>query len=174
LPGPKPKRAYLGLGGNLGDPKAAMAFALHALDAHDDISLVAVSSLYKTPPWGVTDQPDFLNAVAAVDTSLSARALLDVCLASELQLKRVRKERWGPRSIDIDVLIYGEDEIDEEGLTVPHPRMTDRAFVLAPLAEIAPEIELKGEPIEKHLAVVDKEGIETLGGGTDWWKGDAH
>lgn len=164
-------RAFLGLGGNLGDPAAAMAAALRALDRHAGVAVAAVSSLYRTPPWGVTDQPDFLNAVAALDTTLSARRLLDLCLAVERDLKRVRTERWGPRAIDIDILLFGDEAIDAEGLQVPHPRMADRAFVLVPLAEIAPELRLGGESLAGRRAGLDASGIERLPGGGGWWRG---
>ena len=163
-------RAYLGLGGNLGDPAAAMASALRALDANAAVSVVAVSSLYRTPPWGKTDQPDFMNAVAAIDTTLSPRALLDLCLETERALKRVRVERWGPRVIDMDILLFGSEQIEEEGLQVPHPRMGERAFVLAPLAEIAPDVIVDGEPAAGRLAGMDTAGIDRLPGGNDWWR----
>ena len=170
MPGRSETRAYLGLGGNLGDPAAAMAAALRALDAHEAVSVAFVSSLYRTPPWGVTDQPDFLNAVAAVDTTLSARELLELCLATERALKRVRAERWGPRLIDMDILVFGTGTIDEDGLQVPHPRMAGRAFVLAPLAEIAPELYVTGRTAAERLAEVDDSGIVRLDGGDGWWR----
>lgn len=170
MPGPSSTLAYLGLGGNIGDPVASMAAALQALDAHPDVRIAAVSSLYRTPPWGVTDQPDFINAVAAAETDLSARQLLDLCLSSELALKRVRNERWGPRSIDIDILLFGDEEIDEDGLHVPHPRMMQRAFVLAPLSEIASELRVKGELVSHLLAATDRAGIVKLEGGSAWWR----
>lgn len=162
-------RAYLGLGGNLGDPAAAMGAALRALDATASCSVAAVSSLYRTPPWGKPDQPDFLNAVAAVDTSLTARVLLDLCLEIERGLKRVRAERWGPRLIDIDVLLHGDTRVDEDGLQVPHPRMLDRAFVMVPLAEIAPDLSLAGRTAADHATGLDRAGIVARPGGRDWW-----
>ena len=163
-------RAYLGLGGNLGDPAAAMASALRALDADPGISVAAVSSLYRTPPWGVTDQPDFLNAVAAVDTRLPARPLLGRCLDVERALKRVRGIRWGPRIIDIDILLYGNRMIVEDGLQVPHPRMTDRAFVMVPLAEIAPRAKVETKMAAEWLPSLDASRIVRLPGGPDWWR----
>ena len=163
-------RAYVGLGGNLGDPAAAMAAALRAIDAQEDSSVSAVSSLYRTPPWGMTDQPDFLNAVAAVDTVLTARELLDLCLSTERMLKRVRAERWGPRVIDMDILLFGDAIIDEDGLQVPHPRMVERAFVVAPLAEIAPDLEILGVAAATRLAALDQTGIVRLPGGGEWWR----
>jgi 2-amino-4-hydroxy-6-hydroxymethyldihydropteridine diphosphokinase len=163
-------RAYIGLGGNLGDPEAAMAAALRALDADPGISVTAVSSLYRTPPWGVTDQPDFLNAVAALDTRLSARELLQACLDAERALKRERGLRWGPRTIDLDILLYGNEHIEEEGLQVPHPRMEGRAFVIAPLAEIAPEMMVGTNTAAGWLPLLDLSGIVRLPGGGGWWR----
>ncbi|MEO3385744.1 2-amino-4-hydroxy-6-hydroxymethyldihydropteridine diphosphokinase [Mesorhizobium sp. CAU 1741] len=163
-------RAYLGLGGNIGDPARAMAASLRALDAANQVRVAESSSLYRTPPWGVSDQPDFLNAVAAIDTDLSARELLELCLETERALKRVRAERWGPRVIDMDILLFGTETIDEEGLQVPHPRMRERAFVLAPLAEIAPGLDLNGSAVEACLSRVGGEGIVRLPGGRDWWR----
>ena len=107
--------------------------------------MVSVSSLYRTPPWGKTDQPDFLNAAAEVLTGHSPRELLDLCLEAERRLKRVRQERWGPRLIDIDILVFGDRAVHEGGLEIPHPRMLERAFVLVPLAEIAPDLVALGQ-----------------------------
>ena len=160
---------YLSLGGNLGDPAASMATALRLLDGDADTRVVAVSSLYRTPPWGKLDQPDFLNAAAEISTALAPRALLDLCLEAERKLKRVREERWGPRLIDIDILVFGDRIIHETGLEVPHPRMLERAFVLAPLAEIAPELAVGGRSVSERLSAVDTSGIERLASGRDWW-----
>lgn len=163
-------RAFLGLGGNIGEPAAAMASALRALDDSAEVRVVAVSSLYRTPPWGLADQPDFLNAVAEIRTSASPRHLLDLCLATEAALKRVRSIRWGPRVIDIDILYYEGVVIDEPGLQVPHPRMSERAFVLAPLAEIAPDLPMAGSTAALRLLELDRAGIERLPGGDQWWR----
>lgn len=160
---------YLSLGGNLGDPAASMATALRLLDADESTRVIAVSSLYRTPPWGKLDQPDFLNAAAEISTALAPRALLDLCLEAERKLKRVREERWGPRLIDIDILVFGDRIIHETGLEVPHPRMLERAFVLAPLAEIAPELAVGGRSVSERLSAVDTSGIERLASGRDWW-----
>ncbi|MER9297166.1 2-amino-4-hydroxy-6-hydroxymethyldihydropteridine diphosphokinase [Mesorhizobium sp. M0621] len=160
---------YLSLGGNLGDPAKSMGAALRMLDADADTRVTGVSSLYRTPPWGKLDQPDFLNAAAAISTGLSPRALLDLCLDAERKLKRVREERWGPRLIDIDILVFGDRVIHETGLEVPHPRMLERAFVLAPLAEIAPGLVVSGRSITDRLVAVDTSGIERLSSGRDWW-----
>ncbi|ANT51687.1 2-amino-4-hydroxy-6-hydroxymethyldihydropteridine diphosphokinase [Mesorhizobium amorphae] len=160
---------YLSLGGNLGDPAKSMAAALRILDGDDKTRVVAVSSLYRTPPWGKLDQPDFLNAAAAIATTLAPRALLELCLDAERRLKRVREERWGPRLIDIDILVFGDRIIHETGLEVPHPRMLERAFVLAPLAEIAPDLAVGGKSVSERLSSVDTAGIEKLPSGRDWW-----
>ncbi|QND64382.1 2-amino-4-hydroxy-6-hydroxymethyldihydropteridine diphosphokinase [Mesorhizobium loti] len=160
---------YLSLGGNLGDPAKSMGAALRMLDADADTRVTGVSSLYRTPPWGKLDQPDFLNAAAEISTGLAPRALLDLCLDAERRLKRVREERWGPRLIDIDILVFGDRVIHETGLEVPHPRMLERAFVLAPLAEIAPGLVISGRSITDRLVAVDTSGIERLSSGRDWW-----
>ncbi|AZO23647.1 MULTISPECIES: 2-amino-4-hydroxy-6-hydroxymethyldihydropteridine diphosphokinase [unclassified Mesorhizobium] len=162
---------YLSLGGNLGDPAKSMAAALRMLDGDDRTRVTAVSSLYRTPPWGKLDQPDFLNAAAAIETALSPRALLDLCLDVERRLKRVREERWGPRLIDIDILVFGDRVIHQTGLEVPHPRMLERAFVLAPLAEIAPGLAVGGRSVSERLGAVDTSGIERLPSGREWWLG---
>lgn len=161
---------FLSLGGNLGDPAKAMAQALQALDAHPDCAMTAVSSLYRTPPWGKLDQPDFLNAAAELRTTLSPRAVLDLCLATERALKRVRAERWGPRLIDIDILAYGARTIREEGLELPHPRLGERAFVLVPLAEIAPDLVIEGRSVRDLLGAIGTEGIAREPAPADWWR----
>ena len=169
LPGHPRTTAFLGLGGNIGDPRAAMAAALSAIEADPDTHVSAVSSLYRTPPWGKTDQPDFLNAVARVETGLGARALLELGLSTETALRRVRRERWGPRLIDIDVLIYDDDRIDEEGLQVPHPRMRERAFVMVPLAEIAPDWPVGATTAARIAEQLPHDGIEAIAP-QGWWK----
>lgn len=156
------EEVLIGLGGNIGDPLAAMRSALAALDDHPDCKVERVSSVWKTPPWGVTDQPDFLNASAAVSTRLEPRQFLDLCLSIEKELKRVRDQRWGPRSIDIDILFFGDHIIGEEGLNVPHPRIADRAFVLVPLAEIAPDTQISGTRIAQLAAQADISGMSRL------------
>ncbi|MER8436122.1 2-amino-4-hydroxy-6-hydroxymethyldihydropteridine diphosphokinase [Mesorhizobium sp. M1312] len=160
---------YLSVGGNLGDPARSMGAALRMLDADENTRVVVVSSLYRTPPWGKLDQPDFLNAAAEISTVLAPHALLDLCLDVERRLKRVREERWGPRLIDIDILVFGDRIIHETGLEVPHPRMLERAFVLAPLAEIAPDLTVDGRSVAERLAALDSGGIEQLSSGRDWW-----
>ncbi|TWG93822.1 2-amino-4-hydroxy-6-hydroxymethyldihydropteridine diphosphokinase [Mesorhizobium sp. J18] len=164
-------RVFLGLGGNIGDPARAMADALQALDATLGTSVAAVSSLHRTPPWGKVDQPDFLNIVAEIRTDLRPHALLQLCLDIERSQRRIRRERWGPRTIDIDILIYDDLNISEEGLEIPHPRMAERAFVLVPLAEIAPDQLVDGKPAHKLLSSLDTSGIVRQPGGRDWWRG---
>lgn len=129
----------LGLGSNIGDKLAFVNEAVRRLDASTQITVLKRSGNYRTEPWGLTDQDWFLNICVLIETDLGPEALLKQCLRVEKELGRVRNRRWGPRKIDIDVLIYGEKTIDVEGLTIPHPRMSDRAFVLVPLADIWPD-----------------------------------
>lgn len=151
-------QAALCLGGNTGDVAQAFADALKALDA-GGATIERRSSVWRTPPWGKTDQPDFYNIAVLVRTALTPRALLDLCLAIEQQAGRVRLELWGPRTLDIDILTYDDQVVDEPGLTLPHPRMLERAFVLAPLAEIAPEMVVASTTIAQALAGVDTAGL---------------
>ena len=137
-------RAYVGLGANLGEREQTLRRAVELLAAEAGIEVVAVSSLRETEPVGYLDQPAFLNGAVALETDLSPRELLDRLLALERALGRVRGTgpRWGPRTIDLDLLLYGDVTVDEAGLTVPHPRLTERAFVLEPLLELDPELQL--------------------------------
>jgi 2-amino-4-hydroxy-6-hydroxymethyldihydropteridine diphosphokinase len=128
-------RAYLGIGSNLGDRLAYLQGAVDGLAATDGVEVVAVSAVYETDPVG-PEQPDYLNAVVAVDSTLGARVLLAVGQRLEAEAHRVRGERWGPRTLDVDVLFYGDARIDEPDLVVPHPRWHERDFVLAPLADL--------------------------------------
>lgn len=152
--------AYLGLGANLGDPLAALAEARRLLSDHARIA--AASSLYRTPPFGVVDQPDFVNQVLRLETGLSPQALLDLCLAIERQMGRVRQRRWGPRLIDIDVLLYGDEAVDTPQLTLPHPGLSERAFVLVPLLEIAPDLAIGGRALKQALAALAVDDIVKL------------
>jgi 2-amino-4-hydroxy-6-hydroxymethyldihydropteridine diphosphokinase len=137
-------RAYVGLGSNLGDREATIRRAVELLGERPGIKLVAVSTLRETDPVGYEDQPRFLNGAAALEVDLTARALLDELLAVERDLGRDRSQetRWGPRTIDLDLLLYGEETVDEPGLTVPHPRLAERQFVLEPLYELDRELTL--------------------------------
>ncbi|NLS15780.1 2-amino-4-hydroxy-6-hydroxymethyldihydropteridine diphosphokinase [Rhizobium sp. P40RR-XXII] len=163
-------RTTLGLGGNLDNPVRAMALALRTLDQRTDCEVVSVSRLYRTPPWGKTDQSFFYNSCAAIDTTLAPEALLDVCLDIERQMKRVRVERWGPRTIDIDVLTYADLQRAEPLLTIPHPRMVERGFVLMPLADFAADLVVNGRKISDWLREADVEGIEIADENRDWWR----
>jgi len=133
-------RAYLGLGSNLDDRLALLQSAVDGLATADGVTVVAVSPVYETDPIG-PDQPDYLNAVVAVDTELTARELLVLAQSLEQAARRVRKERWGPRTLDVDVLLVGDERVHENDLEVPHPRLHERAFVRVPLADIAPDVE---------------------------------
>ena len=158
-------RAFVGLGGNLGDVETTLMEAIWALESLPQSSLRARSAIYRSPPWGRTDQPDFLNAVVEIQTRLAAIELLNRLLEIEERFGRVRDpaDRWGPRELDLDLLAYGDEEIDEPGLHVPHPRLKVRAFVLVPLAEIAPTLQLPGlDRVDVMLAQVDSSGISVL------------
>ncbi|MBX9763993.1 MAG: 2-amino-4-hydroxy-6-hydroxymethyldihydropteridine diphosphokinase [Pseudomonadaceae bacterium] len=158
------QRAYIGLGSNLATPLLQLRSALDALRALPQSSVVAHSSFYISDPLGPADQPRYVNAVAALDTGLSPLALLDVLQTIELEQGRTRKaERWGPRTLDLDILLFGNLHIDEPRLTVPHYHMHARAFVLYPLAEIAPDLRLPdGRPISELLEACPYVGLERL------------
>lgn len=155
-----PVTAYLGLGGNVGDVAAAMRAALQRFDQHPDCRVTAVSRAFRTPPWGPVEQDWYLNACAAVETSLSAPELLALALDTEKAFGRVRTTRWGPRTLDIDILLYGDEPVALENLTIPHPRMAERAFVMVPLADIAPDVLLDGRRVAEHAAGFSDEGLE--------------
>lgn len=156
------KAAYLGLGSNVGDKAASIAEAVARLAVTPGIRITARSSDYRTPPWGDTDQDWFLNAALAVETSLDPHALLEAGLAIETALGRVRERRWGPRVIDIDVLSYEGAEVADERLVLPHRFVRERAFVLVPLAEIAPDLVIGPETVAQALAKLDPSGIERV------------
>ena len=136
--------ACVALGSNLDDPRAQVERGFAALAALPHTTLSARSRLYGTKPWGLVDQPDFVNAAARLETALAPRALLDALLAIETGTGRVRGPRNGPRILDLDLLLYGERIIDEPDFVVPHPRLHERAFVLLPLADVAPDLEVPG------------------------------
>ena len=136
-------RAYIGLGANVGPREETLRRAVALLAGEEGVEVVGVSTLQETEPVGVVDQPRFLNGAMAVETTLSARELLDVLLRTERTLGRVRDgTRWGPRTVDLDLLVYADEVVDEPGLRVPHPRIHERRFVLEPLAELDPELEI--------------------------------
>jgi 2-amino-4-hydroxy-6-hydroxymethyldihydropteridine diphosphokinase len=152
-------RAFISLGSNLGDRKKNILKAVEELGQVSGIQVRRMSRLYETEPVGKTDQPKFLNAVVEIESELSAEALLDRMLGVETLLGRVRKERWGPRTIDLDLLLFGDARIDTPRLTVPHPRMTERRFVLEPLAELEPDRVLPGDDqtVRQRLANLSRE-----------------
>lgn len=156
--------AFLALGGNVGDVRATFDRAITMLCNDAAVTLRARSSNYRTPPWGVTDQPAFLNAVIAVVTTLPPHALLARALDCERALGRDRGHElhWGPRPIDIDILAYDDIELHDPNLMLPHPRLFERAFVLVPLAEIAPDHSIGGVRVRDALARVDARGVNRL------------
>jgi 2-amino-4-hydroxy-6-hydroxymethyldihydropteridine diphosphokinase len=155
--------AYVALGANLGDPVAAVQAALAALAALPESRVVRASSLYRTAPVGLGNQPDFINAVAALQTALAPATLLDALLAIEEGFGRVRAAKNGPRTIDLDLLLHGNLELAQPRLTLPHPRLHLRAFVLVPLAEIAPDLRLPGRgSVAAWLPAVANQGIVRL------------
>ena len=148
--------AYIGIGSNLGERELTIRDALALLAADPDLEVEAVSAIRETDPVGVVDQPRFLNAAIRLTTELAPRPLLERLLAVEQQLGRVRNERYGPRTIDLDLLLYGEEIVDEPGLRVPHPRLAERRFVLEPLAELDPGLVVPGlGPVQVLLAGLD-------------------
>jgi 2-amino-4-hydroxy-6-hydroxymethyldihydropteridine diphosphokinase len=160
-----PVVAAVGLGGNLGEAAATLHEAMLALDGLPDSRLLRASRLYRTPAWGNTAQPDFVNAAALLQTQLEVRDLLDALLDIERRFGRIRGEgeRWGPRTLDLDLLLYGDATIDEPGLRVPHPHLHERAFALLPLAEIAPDLFVPGHgSVAGLLRGVDASGCAPL------------
>jgi 2-amino-4-hydroxy-6-hydroxymethyldihydropteridine diphosphokinase len=153
-------RSYVGVGSNLGDRELMIWGAVHMLAFNPEVDVVAVSSIRETDPVGVVDQPRFLNAAVAVDTELDPLALLELLLSVERELGRTRDgPRFGPRTIDLDLLLYGDEEIDEPGLVVPHPRIAERLFVLEPLAELVPERRIPGSvTVQEALAGLQSSG----------------
>lgn len=154
-------RAALSLGGNIGDARGTIAAALAALEA-SGVRVVARSSDYRTRPWGKTDQPDFTNVSAVVETALPPLDLLAVCLDVERQLGRVRHERWGPRLIDIDLIAYDHVRMDTPALTLPHRHAHERGFVLIPLAEIAPDLLIGDRTVAELAARFADNSVEKL------------
>jgi 2-amino-4-hydroxy-6-hydroxymethyldihydropteridine diphosphokinase len=156
--------ALVALGGNVGDVRATLDRAIAALCDGRAVRLVARSSDYKTPPWGVEDQSPFVNCAIAAATELAPAALLRRAQAVERRFGRDRanERRWGPRTLDIDLIAYDDVAIDTPALTLPHPRLFERAFVLAPLAEICPERRVLGVRLRDALAAIDQTGIEKL------------
>ena len=164
MAGAGPVTAYVGVGANLDEPRRQVETALVELDGLPATRVARVSSLYRTPPMGPQDQPDYINAVAELETGLGPLALLDELQRLEHLHRRVRgSERWGPRTLDLDLLLYGALTLDEPRLTVPHPGLAQRAFVLVPLAEIAPDLEIPGLGRVRPLReAVSAAGMEKL------------
>lgn len=159
----EPVVAYVALGSNLDDPRAQVERGFEELAALPRTAVRARSRLYRTPPWGVVDQPDFVNAAARIETALAPRELLDALHAIEARAGRVRGVRNGPRTLDMDLLLYGNQILREAGLVIPHPRLHQRAFVLLPLADIAADIEVPGQGrVRDLLARVDPVGCVVI------------
>jgi len=158
----RPAEVFIALGGNVGNVRAAFDRAIALLCDGTSVRLTARSSDYRTPPWGVTDQPPFINAVIAVTTTASPHALLARAQDCERSLGRDRanEQRWGPRSIDLDLLAYDDLAVNDDALALPHPHLFERAFVLVPLAEIASDRVIAGVRVRDALARVDATGIE--------------
>ena len=161
----EPVRAWVGLGGNLGDVEATLTEALMVLDGLPQTSIRSQSAFYRSPPWGRTDQPAFTNAAVELQTRLAARVLLDYLLEIETRFGRVRRpdDKWGPRKLDLDLLVFGDEQLNQPGMHVPHPRLSERAFVLVPMNEIAPRLEIPGLGVVRDLlAAIDATGIEAM------------
>lgn len=154
-------KVYLSLGSNMGDRQGYLQRAVKALKQLTDTEVEAVSSYYETAAWGLTDQADFLNLALALETQLPAESLLSACQAIEKDLDRVRHKHWGPRTVDIDILLYGQEIWETEHLIVPHPFMTQRAFVLVPLLEIAKDLvePQTGQTYENYLSQLDTNDV---------------
>ncbi|MCI7676604.1 MAG: 2-amino-4-hydroxy-6-hydroxymethyldihydropteridine diphosphokinase [Streptococcus orisratti] len=152
-------RVYLSLGSNIGDRRDYLNRAITALSKLPKTQLIEVSSLYETPAWGLTDQDDFFNLCCELETQLKSQELLGHCQRIEKELDRVRNQHWGPRTLDIDILLFGEEVIDTEVLKIPHPYMTQRAFVLVPLLELDPDLRVKGEKLSEKLLQLDTSHI---------------
>ena len=161
-----PAIAFVGLGGNLGEAAGTLRAAVQVLDGLPHTRVVRASRLFRTPAWGLEDQADFINGVAMLETTLGARELLDALLATERQFGRERDpaQRWGPRTLDLDLLLYADEVIDMPGLSLPHPHLHERAFALVPLLEIAPDILIPGfGPAQRALDGLETSAIEPLG-----------
>lgn len=155
-----PRRAVLALGSNLGNRLETMQGAVDALEDTPGVRVLAVSRVYETAPWGVADQPNYFNAVVVVKTTLPPSSLLERAGAIEEAFHRERRERWGPRTIDVDIVTYQDVVSDDPVLTLPHPRVHERAFVLAPWTDVEPEAELPGlGPVSDLLEDVGQEGV---------------
>ncbi|OUM98116.1 MAG: 2-amino-4-hydroxy-6-hydroxymethyldihydropteridine diphosphokinase [Paenibacillaceae bacterium ZCTH02-B3] len=161
------REAYIGLGANLGDREAALREAVRLLDAAEGVRVLRVSPVYETDPVGYTDQPEFLNMAVAVGTTLSPEGLLALCLGIERRMGRVRTIRWGPRPIDLDLLAYDGVRMETERLTLPHPRLAERAFALVPLRDVWPEG--RAFPWTDAPALREPDGVRLWKSREDFW-----
>lgn len=158
-------RAFVGMGGNIGDVANTLMEAIWALEALPQTSVRSQSDLYRSPPWGRTDQAEFINAVVELQTRLAPSILLDSLIEIEERFGRVRNldERWGPRTLDLDLLVYGDQTIQTPGLCIPHPHLHERGFVLVPLAQIAPNLDVPGQGrVADLLAEIDASAITPI------------
>jgi len=154
---------YIGLGSNLESPLAQIKSAILALQTHPDLQQIRVSSLYSSKPVGPQDQPDYVNAVASCHTALSPIALLDVLQSIEQAHHRIRERHWGPRTLDLDLLLFGNEHIQLPRLTVPHPYMLERGFVIRPLMDLAPELRLaNGHTVKEHVHQLDTSDLVSI------------
>ncbi|WP_408954963.1 2-amino-4-hydroxy-6-hydroxymethyldihydropteridine diphosphokinase [Natroniella sp. ANB-PHB2] len=154
---------YLGLGTNLGDKEKNLKEAVELISNFPKTELIKVSKVYETEPWGYTEQDKFLNLCLEVKTELAPYQLLAECQGVEKDLDRERKIRWGPRSIDVDILLYGDLALSDQKLTVPHPRIQERVFVLKPLAELDKKLVIKGRSLLEWIELLDEQGIKEYG-----------
>jgi len=153
-------KVYLSLGSNIGDRKKHLRAAVKILKEHEEIKLTEISSLYETEPEGNPRQRKFYNLAVGLKTNLSPRDLLKLCLSIEELFKRERKTKWGPRTIDLDILLYGAKEVEERDLQIPHPRLKERAFMIIPLLEIAPQVKVpSGVPVQSYLDGLQEKAI---------------
>jgi len=154
--------AYLGLGSNMGDKKHYLQQAIQLLNEQDNTLITKYSSLYETEPWGYTEQAVFMNLVVEIETQLSAEALLKICQQIEQELERVREVKWGPRTMDIDILLYNNETIETEDLKVPHPYLLERDFTVIPLAELAPDLRVGQKQMHEWAETFDKERLKRI------------
>jgi 2-amino-4-hydroxy-6-hydroxymethyldihydropteridine diphosphokinase len=159
---PRDFDATIGLGSNIGNKAANIDRAIALLTADGAVRLVKSSRKYRSVPWGVTDQDWFVNACISVATSLSARELLHRCQNAENDMGRVREQKWGPRLIDVDILTYRDESISEPDLTVPHPFIAERSFVLLPLKDVAPDVRIHGTDLDALIGAIGTSGTELL------------
>ncbi|MDE5977760.1 MAG: 2-amino-4-hydroxy-6-hydroxymethyldihydropteridine diphosphokinase [Turicibacter sp.] len=156
------KKAYLGLGSNMGDKKRYLYEAIQMLNHHDQVGITQLSSLYETAPWGYVDQDIFMNLVVEIETALEPLELLNLCQQIENELGRIRKFKWGPRVIDVDILLYDGEVIECERLIVPHPYMTERDFVMIPLSEINPQLMINGQKVQELAQQFNLEALKMV------------